>query len=222
MPEKLLNRTEICPALEQMRRERVPQRVRMRLAEGRRPPLARARPGAQPATHVGGAECAARSLKGTAAPAESRRYPPFRPVALGARGRGSARSPPARARRPARSASCRPCPRPARFPRQSRSRRPRRSPAPRLAGPMSRRARAERDREASSGVTAGIRSSSISISSCLSTRGSVFGRLGAVTRSAGFCATRPSCICTRKSARTAASLRATVLAACPCSESPAT
>ena len=55
MPEQLLDRAQVGTPLEQMRGERVPQRVRVRLRERRRAPW-RARPGAQPPPHVRGAQ----------------------------------------------------------------------------------------------------------------------------------------------------------------------
>ena len=55
MTQKFLDRAQIGPALEQMGRERVPQRVRVDAALER----CRARPDAQAAAHVGGRQTAA-------------------------------------------------------------------------------------------------------------------------------------------------------------------
>ena len=220
MSEQLLNRAQVGAALEQMRRERVPQRVRMRLRERRRPALGDARPGAQPPADVrvlsrrpvfernSGSRCAAAS--------------PRRAQRRARRARGSAR---------ARASACSPTgtsrvlpPLPStRTVSASKST----APTSRLTSSSARRPGGVGELEQRAVALlerrrAGMRSSSISTSSRLSTRGSVFGRLGAVTRSAGFCASRPSCVCTRNSARTAASLRATVLGACPPADSAAT
>ena len=50
--QEFLNCTEICASLEQMSGERVPKRVRVRLAQSRCSPLARTRPRPEPAAHV--------------------------------------------------------------------------------------------------------------------------------------------------------------------------
>ena len=83
-------------------------------------------------------------------------------------------------------------------------------------GELEQRAVAQPER-----VSAGIRSSSAATSATFSTRGRRWALRGADSRSAGFCASSPCSTSVRKSARSDASLRATVVGAWPCSVSPA-
>ena len=116
--EQLLDRAQVGAALEQVRRERVPQPVRMR-----RDPSQRAR------------------VEAAAAHREEERVLGARCELRAARARGSARATSPPPRRAGRRAPCRPCRARARAPARSRRRRGRGRPPPRCAARPSRRAR---------------------------------------------------------------------------------
>ena len=118
MAEQLLNRAKVRAALQQVRRERVAERVRMGVGERRRLPRGQARPDPQPPPHVGGPQPSPRLGHEQRAPAVAAGSPPS--AAPGGPPPGSARSPAGRALRPARAGSCRPCPRRGRSRRRSR------------------------------------------------------------------------------------------------------
>ena len=153
--EQLLDRAQVRAAVQQVRRERVAQRVR------RDAPAAPAAWRAHTRRRRRTSEVESRRPdfdRNSARVASARRRAPA------GRASGSARARAAPARRSARSASCRPCPRRARARRRSRSRRGRGSRAPRRAGRRRRRARTARGRAARARVSAGMRSSSAATS----------------------------------------------------------
>ena len=184
--EQLLDRAQVGAALEQVRRERVPQPVRVRKQAAQR---ARVEPAAarREEERVLGA---ARELR--AAPRAGRPRPRATPP-----------------RRAARPAPCRPCRARGRAPARSRRRPGRGRPPPASAGRPSRRARPARGCAARAARRPSNASSSPSTSCGRGASGSRRGRRGANDASG----TRSGPSACRRKARTAASLRPIVAGA---------